>query len=430
MMGIGRRQIVIELDGVLYGRKGPQIEQVPDRRDVTGAHILISDLQGCMARTMVVESEPRYVELLVARRLQEAGEFDEPVTVVSHWKKKLGRNSTGILFTAVPTRVYLQYRDYLQESDHSVELFPLTALLYQVLKGVAGRSPVAVLFQHGCLVDLIVGSRRRVYMANRYVAYDNSTEQITNLWERIEDDLKETATEHRISVEETFLINWVDADHTPAWSAESGLTLTELEKETLLFHDAPHELSFFQHVGKLSAWASLSGPFERICLLASRLALPLNLTAVILALLLAAGGVFYQRQGAELEKTALQLQADLARQLAAQPPPPSLDNYEAPLNFAQSLDQNQRMPGFDQVLGDLSRAMGRGMRLVDVDARYEGAQLTVVLTGNIKAPFRDAHGSYQRFLNLLQSRHYTVELDQFDTQISDSQFRVRLMRSL
>jgi hypothetical protein len=70
------------------------------------------------------------------------------------------------------------------------------------------------------------------------------------------------------------------------------------------------------------------------------------------------------------------------------------------------------------------------MLLVDVDARYEAQRLTVAVTGRIETSFQDAHGSYQRFLNLLQSRRYTVESDQFDTQIRHSQFRVRLVRPL
>jgi hypothetical protein len=430
MMGMGRQQMVVELDGLLYRRRGQQMDQVSELRDVAGAYVLISDLQGSMARSMVVEAEPRYVELLVARRLQEAGEFDEPVTVMSHWKKKLGRNTTGILFTAVPTRIYLQYREQLQENDHSVALYPLTALLYQTLKRVTDRTPVALLFQHGRFVDLILGTGRRIYMANRYVAYDESEEQLASLWERIESELKESATAHRITVEKSFLVNWVDADHAPTWTAETGLSVTELEKEILLVHEAPHQISFFKHAGELPLGASLSTPFDRLCLLANRSALPVNLAALVLVCLLAVAGFYHQRQQVKLGETVQQLQANLGRTLAAQPPPPSLHNYEAPLEFARTLDQNQRTPGFARVLGDLSQAMGRGMLLVDVDASYDGGQLTVAVTGRIESPFKDAHGSYQRFLNLLQSRHYTVKLDQFDTQIRHSQFRVQLVRAL
>jgi hypothetical protein len=430
MMGMGNRQIVVELDGLLYRRRGRRLVQVPELRDVEGAYLLISDLQGSMAGSMVVEAEPRYVELLVARRLQEAGEFDEPVTVLSHWKKKMGRNTTGILFTAVPTRIYLQYREQLQENDHSVALFPLTALLYQTLKRVAGKMPVALLFQHGRFVDLILGTRRRIYLANRYVAYDTSAEQLASIWERIESDLKETAGEYRITVQKTFLVNWVDADAVPTWSPESGLAVAELEQETVFLHEEPHRLSLFRQVGKLPLSASLAAPFDRFCLLANRLALPMNLAALLLAILLAAAGLHHQRRQVEVGRAVERLQAGLAQTLSAQPSPPSLRSYEAPLAFAKSLDRYRRAPGFGEVLSDLSRAAGRGMLLVDVDARYEAQRLTVAVTGRIEASFQEAHGSYQRFLNLLQSRHYAVELDQFDTQIRHSQFRVRLARSL
>ncbi|MDJ0782316.1 MAG: hypothetical protein QNJ22_10105 [Desulfosarcinaceae bacterium] len=427
---MGKQQVVVELDGLLYRRQGPQLTQVPDLRDVAGDYVLISDLQGSMARSMIVEAEPRYVELLVARRLQEAGEFDEPVTVISHWKKKLGRNTTSILFTAVPTRIYLQYREQLRESAHSIALYPLTALLYQTLKRVAARQPVALLFQHGRFVDLILGTRRRIYMANRYVAYDDSLEQRTTLWERIAAELSEAADEHRISIERACLLDWVDAAQAPPWTSENGLAVTHLVPETLLWDGETHPLALFKQVAKLPLGATLATPMERCMLLANRLALPLNLAALLLALLLAAGGIHHHGRQTALGRQIQQHQATLTKTLAALPAPPALRNYEAPLAFAKTLDKNLRTPGLCEVLRDLSRAVGRGMQLVDLDARYEPQGLTVSVTGRIEAPFQDAHASYQRFLRLLQSRRYTIAMDQFDTQIRHSQFRVQLTRSL
>jgi hypothetical protein len=370
------------------------------------------------------------VELLVARRLQEAGEFDEPVTVLSHWKKKLGRNTTSVFFTAVPTRIYLQYREQLDAHDHGVTLYPLTALLFQAFKNVAGKQPVVLLFQHGRFVDLILGTRRRVYMANRYVAYDASAEQLAALWERIEGELKETAAEHRIQVTQIHLINWIDADQTPTWSAESGLATTQLETETLFFEQTPHRLGLFKPLGQLSLGASLCTPMEKLMLLANRLALPVNLATLCLAVLLAAGGIHYQRQETALKAEVQRRQAALAHTLAAQPAPPSLHNYQTSLDFAKALDKNQRTPDFTELLSDLSRSVGRGMQLKDVDARYAAERLTVTVTGRIEAPFKEAHDSYQRFLNLMQSRHYAVVEDQFDTQIRHSRFRVNLVRTL
>lgn len=429
-MRIGKRQIVVELDGVLYHRWGAQLTQMRDLRDVEGAYLLISDLQGSMARAMIVEAEPRYVELLVARRLQEAGEFDEPVTVISHWKKKLGRNTTSVLFTAVPTRIYLQYREQIQENAHSVALYPVAALLYHTLKRLAPRKPMALLFQHGRFVDLILGSRRRVYMANRYVAYDTSEEQINALWERIGSELTDAAGEHRIEVEQAVLLNWVDAAEVPAWPPESGLTLSQLAPETLFMDEVSHRLSFFKQAAHLPLGDCISPPMEKLYLQANRLALPFNLAALLLAVLMAVSGLYCQRKQVGLEAAIKQTQDSLARTLAAQPPPPVLKNYSEVLSFAQDLERNQRTPGFGVLMGDLSRAVGRGMLLVDVDARYEAERLTVAVTGQIEAPFQEAHDSFQRFLNLLQARQYTVEMDQFDTQIRRSQFRVKLVRSL
>lgn len=430
MMGMGKRQIVVELDGLFYQRQGQDLTQVSDLREVEGAYLLVSDLQGSMARSMMVEAEPRYVELLVARRLQEAGEFDEPVTVISHWKKKLGRNTTSVLFTAIPTRTYLQYHEQLRENDHSVVLYPLTAVLFQALKNLAGKQPVALLFQHGRFVDLILGTRRRIYLANRYVAYDTSSEQLATLWERIEGELMEAAAEHRISIEQVGLINWLDANNQPAWSAQSGLSTTPLAAETLLFEKRPHRLSLFKPLGKLPLSASLSTPVERFMLLANRLALPFNLATLSLAVLLATAGIYYQRHQTSLQADLKQRQAALTRTLATQPVPPSLENYQPSLAFAKALHKNLQTPAFGELLVDLSRAVGRGMLLEEVDAHYEAERLTVAVTGRIETPFKQAHDSYQRFLNLMQSRRYAVETEQFDTQIRHSRFRVHLVRTL
>jgi nitroreductase len=430
MMGLGKRQIVVELDGLLYRRQGDRLTQVPDLRDVEGGYLFISDLQGSIARSMIVEAEPRYVELLVARRLQEAGEFDEPVTVISHWKKKLGRNTTSILFTAVPTRIYLQYREQLRENDHGIALYPLSALLYQALKNVAAKRPVALLFQHGRFVDLILGNRRRIYLANRYVAYDASSEQLAALWQRIEGELKEAAAEYRIKVEEVRLINWIDAAQAPTWSSESGLASIRLKTEPLFFEETTYHLALFKSLRKLSLGASLSTPMERLMLLANRLALPFNLATLALAVLLAVGGIYHRHQKTALDAELQQRRTALTKMLASRPSPPSLHNYEAPLSFAKALSENQKTPDFGELLGDLSRAVGRGMLLEDVDVHYTAEGLTVAVTGRIEAPFKEAHDSYQRFLNLMQSRHYAVAEDQFDTQIRRSRFRIRLVRTL
>jgi hypothetical protein len=267
-------------------------------------------------------------------------------------------------------------------------------------------------------------------MANRYVAYDNSSEQLAALWERIEGELRETAAEHRIKVEEVGLIKWTDAHQEPAWSAQSGLTTTLLETETLFFEGAPHELALFKPLGKLPLSTCLCTPLERLMLRANALALPLNLAAVSLAVLLAAGGIYYQRQQAVVQADLKGRQAALARTLASRPAPPSLENYQPSLDFAKALHKNLHTPGFSQLLGDLSRAVGRGMLLEDVDAHYEKERLTVAVTGRIETPFKEAHESYQRFLNLMQSRHYAVERDQFNTQIRHSRFRVHLVRAL
>ena len=186
-------QYVVELDNTFYNCSGDRLEKVEDLRDIKGDRWFISDLPGAVSRTMTVESPVKYVEVMVRKHLQEAGEFDEPIKIITHWKKKKGGNTTDIFFTALPSRLYYQYHDQAKDRQDNLLLFPLYSILYGVLKRMRHSNPVAVVFQHGRFADLIIGRRKRVFYANRCMTLDHSGEQISSLWEMVRSDIQYAA---------------------------------------------------------------------------------------------------------------------------------------------------------------------------------------------------------------------------------------------
>jgi len=94
MMFKEKKQYAIELDGLTYSFSGDQLKQVVDLKDIKKDTWLITDMQEAISRTMTVDAAKRYVDVIVRKKLQELGEFDDSVSVLTHWKKKRGANTT------------------------------------------------------------------------------------------------------------------------------------------------------------------------------------------------------------------------------------------------------------------------------------------------------------------------------------------------
>ena len=78
-MNNNNRQYVIELDGVIYSLKGNRLKQIKDLNGSKGEFCFITEMQETISRTMTVEAPVKYAEFVVRKRLQESGDFDEPV---------------------------------------------------------------------------------------------------------------------------------------------------------------------------------------------------------------------------------------------------------------------------------------------------------------------------------------------------------------
>ena len=112
----------IELDGITYLCSGAGIEYIDDLKDIEGDKWLVSDLHGSISRTMTIEAPAKYTEVMLRKKLQESGEYDEPISVLTHWRHKKERNTTDVFFTTVPTRIYDRYLQQIKEDKDNLLL--------------------------------------------------------------------------------------------------------------------------------------------------------------------------------------------------------------------------------------------------------------------------------------------------------------------
>ena len=210
----------VELDGRTYGIRGREIEQIEDIKDLSGARLLVTDMQDGISHIMTVEAPLKYAELVVQRKLQESGEFKEPVNIITHWKKKRGKNLTEIFFTAVPVHVARYYFEQLREREEALLVFPLYFALFEMLTQLRIHEPVGVVFQHHRFAELLIGTPKQMYYANRCVAFDTSDEQIQALWETVLSEIKTVEDDHRIKIEKIFSLNWINSGPAPQWPAD------------------------------------------------------------------------------------------------------------------------------------------------------------------------------------------------------------------
>ena len=347
----------VELDGSLSICVRGELQPLDGLRRIDGDCRVVSDLQGAIARTMTVEADRRYVELMISKKMQESGEFDEPVTVISHWKKKRARNTTDIFFTALPTKNYYQYLELVKESRDHLVLLPLQSVLLETLRQKSGHGPTAVVFQHDRFADVIVGTQDKVWYANRAVAFDTSQEQIQNLWETIRTDIHAAANDHRQSIHKIHVLTWTTSQSLPQWTDPEAPELVRMDEQAVQDDDKVQMVSLPAMVQATSGGQAVATGLEKT-FYGARRALPyVNILLLLLTLVFTAGGLWYRHQAIELQHQINGLQADTARINKHSPADVSLANFAPVLKFLEELQDARSLPGYGQRQG-----AGRSLR--------------------------------------------------------------------
>ncbi len=423
------QQFIIELDGVTYKFSNHHLEQTHEIKDIDADCWLISDLDTTISRTMIVEAEIKYVELMVRRNLQESGEFDEPVSIITHWKKKKGTNTTEIFFTALPTRLFHKYQDLIFECEGSVLLFPIYSVIYSVLKKNKSTEPMAVIFQHNRFADLIIGTNKRVYYANRCVSFDTSEEQMASLWETINTDIKTVETDNRIQVTKIITLNWIDSYILPEWP-DKECEYNSFKDETILFDEETQNISLLNAARTQSGFNSISPLIGKISFYAKKY-VPYVYTTSILLILLLIGGYFRFHHKTDMLAQEIRTTTKQINDIQAHLPiDMSNIDYKDTLLFIRNLTEYKNAPSYKSIINDLSEAYFSDLKFEVLKMDYSPGAIQMEIFGKIDAPFERAHKGYQFFITVLKKRGYIIEESRFNTEIKASQFLMTLSRRI
>ena len=429
-MGRNSNATVIELDGESYlCRKGCVTAGV-DVQDANGECWLVSDMQESISGMMAVDSASKYADLMVRRHLQESGEFEEPVSVISHWKRKLGKDATEILYTAIPTRIHKNYTELVQRASDNILVFPIYGVLFGVIKHLRSKQPIAVVFQHGRFADMVIGSKSRVYEANRYAAFDDSDDQIQSLWETLRSAIRSNETNHRVQISRVILLDWIDSGPAPDEIDEDGRRWSHLPKEPLTQGETTSQISLLTAIRQQSARDSLNPAGSLARYYANKFAPLLNVVMLLAAGCLFAGYLFFNQQNTRLEHQARSVGADIA---AVQLPKIAATRNTASeeiFQFVDRLAHYQKVPSYRQVLNDIEDAAFPGLRCEVFKIDYDRKKMTIEIFGPVNAPFEAAHAGYQAFLHKIKTRGYEIIEKQFDTTIDRSTVLVKLTKAI
>ena len=430
-MNNNHRQYVIELDGVIYHLKGSRLKQIVDLKESKGEFCFITEMQETVSKTMTVEAPVKYAEFVVRKRLQESGDFDEPVKVLTHWKKKRGKNTTDIFFTALPTRHYHAYIEKIRGNEDGILMLPLYAFLYNVLKQIRTEDPVAVVFQHGRFADLIVGNKKQIYYSNRCVAFDMSDEQIAVLWDAVRTDIQTAETENGMKVDKVYQLNWIDSGDCQKWAENEKYEFYHLEEEPLSFDNETHQNSFSMALKSRAGTGGISPGVERICHYTQKWTASLNILLFVFLLTVSGGYFLCQKKTDILKKQLKQLnhQATVLQTKTSLNAIP-LKTYQDTVGFIKGLVYNKATPSYLLVMRDVTNGLSPDMETEILKIDYSNNAMLLEIFGKIRTAFNTAHKGYQQFVSFMKSRGYAVVENRFDTDIDNSQFLVKFTKRI
>lgn len=419
---------IIELDGELLRRSDGKLTSADDLKEIAGDKRLVTDFQEGLSRVMTVEGPVKYAELLVRRKLQEAGEFEEPVNVFTHWKKKRGKATSDVFFTAVPSRLANYYRVELGRQEDITLVYPLYGVLWNVVRRAGGSAPVAVVFRHDRFAEVVVGSKHQVYFANRCVAFDTEKEQIDALWETVKSDIESVENEQRVKVGKIIHLNWVRAEDGPRWPADWQKRLVTVERENLQLDVSSCPVSLPLVVEELSAGESISPSKEKFFHFTKKWAPAVNAGLAFLVVALVAGLISVKIDSHRLQQRLESIQQQIGQVRTKFPGETLGQDFDKLLKFVVQLDRYRNTPSYQQIVDDLTQCALKQLSLDHLKIDFGSDQVRLQLTGKIDAPFETAHGGYQRFLSQMTARGYRIEESRFETQINTSQVVLKLSR--
>lgn len=420
----------VELDGAISHHQDGCLQTIASLSNIKGDCRVLTDFQDAMARTMTVEADTRYVELMISRKLQETGEFDEPVTVITHWKKRRGKNLSDIFFTALPAKRYLQYVEWVAEHKDHLLVLPLQSILYTMLKKFGKDQPISVVLQHGRFADILVGTSSKVWFAHRVVAFDHSDEQISALWETIRSDIDAAGKEHRQTVDKVYVATWVDSGSIPQWSEPGDPRIIALDEAVMEQDGQQVRASLPEMIDSAPAGQAVASPKDKLFNGARRMLPAFNAILLIGALIAGGLGLWYHVQAAGRQARIQDVHQQLRQMRAKVPEKIEPIPFESTLEFVQHLWSSRKLPTYRQILADLSQGLEGALRVKNIKADYTKDKVSIKAYGTAHAPFETSYKAYQALRRRLARRGYQLIDDRFDTQINASDFVLQFAKEL
>lgn len=429
------KNYAIELDDFTYRLSGHTLESENNFESVRGCEFLVSDFEKSVSRVMPVEADIKYAEAMVVRKLQEEGEFDEPVSVITHWKKKRGKTNTEIFFTALPSRIYLQYLDKINEHDELLILIPVFSILSHFVSQLAKKDPIAVVFRHDRFADLVIGKNNQFYFATRCVAFDTSDDQITSLWETVTREISMGAQENTIQINQLICLNWIDVTEDIAAVAPPDMDHFIFNETPITHEETIHNISFTNALKMFPTVEGVAPKNGKLLYYSDKLAPLIIVFFIIAVLLLSWGTLSFHSKTKEMAKSVSSLENRIYRMKNDITSPPKEVDYLTTLKFTDTIFHNQHLPSYKQIINDISMGIFPSNRpdpltVEHLQIDYLDRFVQIKLRGIIQADFSTAYKGYQHLLVSLQKDGYVIVNNTFNTKIGSSRFDLELSRSI
>lgn len=416
-----RGQYILEIGDNIFRYHNGHFSQIEDISDQEEPVWLItnfpSETQKTISRVSTVETELKYSGLMAGKKLQEEGEFTEPVHIITHTGKKKGENRSELFYTAVAAKRFHHYQDRINESPATFLIFPLYRVLLLIIRKMQTKQPVALIFRHGRHADLLIACHKKVYYANRSTSFDLSNDQVNALWGMIHNDLTTVEREHKINLSQCVICNWFDAQDQPDWPER---TISQTPSRLVTIDGESKDCSLLPLLDLLSASDSISPAIEKLTHTAKQIIPIAQLILVIFTTGLFAGTTILQTKTAAVRQEITMVKQEIVTlgqfSLAAKV------DYQETLKLLTTLNNYRVSKTFKSLINDLSSAVSPHMVIEQVIAGVENNEMKIELRGSINAGFQTAYQGYQNLIRNLKHNKYTIQDSTFNTEIDQAEF--------
>ncbi len=414
------KQYILEIEDKTYRYQDGQFNQIDQADQITGAYWLITnfpDMQQSISRVTTVETEPKYARIMAGKKLQEEGEFTEPVHVIKHTLKKKGQNRTELFYTAVTATLFHQYQDKISDSEETILVFPLYKVLLQIIRKMKINHPVALIFRHGRHADLVIASHKITYYANRATSFDTTQNQVESLWNIIQNDLSNVEREQRITIDQCIICNWFDAQDKPDWQDR---TISETPSTHVTINGESTNCSLLPLLDLLHIKDSISPSFDTFCAFSKQIIPLTQIIVFLLALGLLAGSTIYQSKTESIKQEIIfskQKIVDLTQFSVT-----AKVEYKETLDLLETLNNYRVSKTFKTLINDLSTAISHQMIIEQIIADVQNNVMTIQIRGTIDTGFQNAYQGYQNLIKNLKHNQYIIADSTFNTEIDKADF--------